>query len=64
MVVVSRTCVREYDENDSKCDLATESRSMSDINRTLDTYRMRCSRVIDLSTNIIFSLNIRNCDPL
>jgi hypothetical protein len=47
---MNRTCVGTYVEKDSKCDLATESRSMSDINRTLDTYVMRCS-------------NIRNCDP-
>jgi hypothetical protein len=47
MVVVNRTCVSTYVEKDSKCDLATESRSiMSDINRTLDTYVMRCSRMI------------------
>jgi hypothetical protein len=46
MVVVNRTCVGTYVEKDSKCDLETESRSMSDISRTLDTYVMRCSRVI------------------
>jgi hypothetical protein len=46
MLVVIRICVGTYVENDSKCDLATESRSMSDINRTLDAYVMRCSRMI------------------
>jgi hypothetical protein len=43
---VNRTCVGTYVEQDSKCDLATELRSILDINRTLDTYIMRCSRVI------------------
>jgi hypothetical protein len=46
ILVVNRTCVGTYVENDSKCDLATELRSMSDINRTLDTYVLRCSRMI------------------
>jgi hypothetical protein len=46
MAVVNRICVGTYVEKDSKCDLATESRSMSDISRTLDIYVMRCSRMI------------------
>jgi hypothetical protein len=46
MVVVNRTCVGTYVEKDSKCDIATESRSMSDISRTQDTYVMRYSRMI------------------
>jgi hypothetical protein len=46
MLVVNRTCVGTDFENDSKCDLSTESRSMSDINRTLDTFVMRCSRMM------------------
>jgi hypothetical protein len=41
MLIVNRTCVGTYVKNDSKCDLATESRSMSDINRTLDTFVLR-----------------------
>jgi hypothetical protein len=42
----SYMCVGTYVEKDSKCDFATESRSISDINRTLDTYIMRCTRMI------------------
>jgi hypothetical protein len=48
MVVVKHTCVGTYFENDSKCDLPTGSRSMSDINRTLDTSTI---------------LPYENCDP-